>query len=558
MISVAPIVALLWENWRLTRVEAGQRLAFGILGGSGALLLSDNGVTIAFAILLLLNAFFYMSIAKLNGGKFMDGYKPGFPLYLLYTRPVPTAVLVGVTAAYDALTAAVSYLATAGLLMLVFGRPLPMLPVALLIITLHLAYICIQWSTRSRILQWVGSILIFLPAFVLFKDRLESPQQIAFSPVESALMILVCIVSFVLTVAGVARQRRGEGIASVPQQRSTGYPDWLSGLFRLACPTSSATKAQVWFELRSSGLPTLAIGLGVAMIIFLLFVIAIPVQIARPFAISAVMFSVPALLLLLGGNAFGIRRRQGRAYASPFEMTQPYGTAQLVGLKLLVRTICVLTALILAGVSVWLSSSFLGAWGSWIADGGGGKDAVPGLLKMRREFGEAFAGLTGYARAAIAVIACVAVAVTIAVLATFSAVRARYPRRLLFVGSALLGHGIVLVSLAFAGQQGIVPVFVVQTAFVATGWILLAAMVLAILYLFWRGFVDGTLTARYVSAAVAMAVAFGAASLVMLHASGLQFSGMSVAGVVGVVWPVLLPLLAGLVAPWSLGRLRQQ
>ena len=80
------------------------------------------------------------------------------------------------------------------------------------------------------------------------------------------------------------------------------------------------------------------------------------------------MFSLP-VLLLLGGNAFGIRRKQGRTYASAFEATQPYGTARMAGLKVLVRTACVLAALMVVGVSVWASSSLMGAWGEWMPDG---------------------------------------------------------------------------------------------------------------------------------------------------------------------------------------------
>ncbi len=116
MISSAPIAALLWENWRLTRIEAGQRLALGIVLGSAVLAKSGNGAIIAFWILFSLHAVFYLSIAKLNGGRFMDGYKPGFPLYLLYTRPVPTAAFVGVAMAYDAISSAAGYLVCAAIL----------------------------------------------------------------------------------------------------------------------------------------------------------------------------------------------------------------------------------------------------------------------------------------------------------------------------------------------------------------------------------------------------------------------------------------------------------
>jgi hypothetical protein len=196
------------------------------------------------------------------------------------------------------------------------------------------------------------------------------------------------LVAFVLTVAGVARQRRGEAVATVPRTAgSGGYPDWLVAMFRFPCPTSSATRAQVWFELKSSGLPVLMIGLAVATRIFLLFALSIPFAPVRHVAVVLTVFSVPLVLTTLGGNAFGIRTRQGRTYFSAFESTQPYGTAQLAGIKVLVRTVCMLIALIAIGVSVWTSSSLMSAWLQWVVEG---TDASVRLLQLRRTIGDAF------------------------------------------------------------------------------------------------------------------------------------------------------------------------
>ena len=254
-------------------------------------------------------------------------------------------------------------------------------------------YTCIQWSTRSRVVQWVGSIVIRLAVVLLLKHRVASPLQVEFSLVENAVLVLIGVVSFGLTVAGVARQRRGDAVAVVPQRKegSGGYPDWLITLFRFPCPTSSATRAQVWFELRSSGLPVLTIGLAVAMLIFLLFAISIPIAPARHRCHwRHDVCPCRSLLFALGGNAFGIRRKQGRTYASAFELTQPYGTAQMAGLKVLVRTACVLVALITIGVSVWASSSLMSAWGEWLADGkqGRGPGVAEVAAKVRRRLRE--------------------------------------------------------------------------------------------------------------------------------------------------------------------------
>ena len=161
-----------------------------------------------------------------------------------------------------------------------------------------------------------------------------------------------------------------------------------------------------------------------------------------------------------------------------------------------------------------------------------------------------------YSYVAQAVITSVGVALMVALFATFSALRARYPRRLLIAGSLLLFHGLVLVLLALAEQKGIASSSLVGTTFAVTGWTLVVAIVSATIYLFWSGFAERALTIRYASTALLGSAAFGAAWLTVLNTAGVQLAAMSVAGVVGILWPVLLPPLASVVAPWSLSRVR--
>jgi hypothetical protein len=546
---------MLWENWRLSRVEAAQRLGLGIVAGSAALVLFDHKVIVAFWILLVIHSVFWLSIAKLNGGRFLDGYKPGFPLYLLYTRPVSTAAIVGVAMAYDAISCVALYLASAALLSFAFGQPIPLFSVTVWMVSFHLVCTCIQWSTRNRVAQWVGSLALGWPFYFLLHDRMTVPLRVEFSLAENALMVLIGIAAFAVAVAGVARQRRGDAVATAPKPAGSGeYPDWLIAAFRFSCPTSSATRAQVWFELKSSGLPALAIGLSLAIMIFLLFAIGIPIVPVRPFAIFAVMISAPAVLFLLGGNAFGIRRRQGRTYVSAFDSTQPYGAAQQAGLKILVRTGCVLAALLIVGVSVWTSSSLVGAWAPWPMDGK--PDATVGLLKLRSDIQGAFAGLTGYMLAAQAVVTSIGVAVTVAWLAAVTALRARYPRRMLVAVSLLFLYCFALVLLAVAKERGIVSAFLLDTMVGATCWIAAAAMVFTTLYLLWSGFAERALTARYTCGALVISAAFGAAWVMALRVAGVQLGGMSTTDAVMMLSPVLLPLMSSVLSPWSLNRIR--
>lgn len=552
----SPIVAMLWENWRLSRVEAAQRLAIGIVAGSAVLALSHDsgGTTVALWILIAMHIFFYFSIAKLNGGRFMDGYKPGFPLYLLYTRPVPTVVFIGVAMAYDAISCAALFVVSAALLGFAFGQPLPVFSVVVFLVAYHLAYLAIQWSTRNRVVQWVGAIVISVPFYLLLAERVKSSPQVEFSLAENAVMVLVGVVSFGLTVAGVARQRRGDAIASVPRAAaSAGYPDWLVTMFRFPCPTSSATRAQVWFELRSSGLPLLAIGLAAAMLIPLMFAVGVVIMPARNAALGGAVLSVPVVLLFLGGNAFGIRRKQGRAYASSFEATQPYGTAQLAALKILVRSSCVLAALIAVGVSLWTSSSLVSAWGTWVD---GRQEPILGILTLRRHIADGFGELSSYAHAAQAVVAFIAIAIVVAGLAAREALRARYPRRLLVGGALLLLWCLAIVLLILARRNGIASASLVDAVIWATRWIATAAWVSTAIYLFWSGFAEGALTIRYVCGALVISAAFGAAWVTMSHAPGVQLARTLATNAVWILLLLLLPLMASALAPWSLSRVR--
>jgi hypothetical protein len=254
-------------------------------------------------------------------------------------------------------------------------------------------------------------------------------------------------------------------------------------------------------------------------------------------------------MLFLGGNAFGIRRRQGRAYMSAFEATHAHGTAQLAVLKLLVKSVCVLAALIAIGVSVWISLPLLGdavfiqMW------------SVP-LSSQLRGITGAVAERTGYEQLALVVVTAVGVVVWVAAIAVLGALWTHYSRRVNIATSSLLLSGLALALLAVAERNGIVSPFVFDALFAAARWIFLGAMVFTTVYVFWSGFAERVLTIRYAGGAVAISAAFGAAWLTVLHMAGVQLAGMSATNALSVVSPALLPLMASVLAPWSLSRIR--
>jgi len=269
------------------------------------------------------------------------------------------------------------------------------------------------------------------------------------------------------------------------------------------------------------------------------------------FPVMPVLFAVLSLfiVLVLAGNAFGIRRRQGRMYISGFAATRAYGTAQLAALKVLVTSVCVLAALVAIGISVWISlpllreAPFIHMW-----------NVRPNSL--RSVITDAVAALTGYEQLSLVVVAALGVVIWVAAFALLGALRTRYSRRANIAASSLLLSGLALALLALAARNGIVSPFVFDAIFAAARWIFLAAMVFTIVYVFWNGFAEHVLTIRYASGAIAISAAFGAAWLTVLHITGVQLAAMSALNAISVVSPALLPLMASGLAPWSYSRIR--
>ena len=201
---------------------------------------------------------------------------------------------------------------------------------------------------------------------------------------------------------------------------------------------------------------------------------------------------------------------------SAFEATHAHGTAQLALLKVLVKSVCVLAAIIAIGVSVWISVPLLG-------------DAVfiqlwdlP-LSSQLAGINGAVAALTGYEQLSLVVVAAVGVVIWVAAFAVFGALRTRYSRRVNIAASSLLLSGLALALLALAEHNGIGrrsrPARSSRRRWVVS------AIVLTTVYVFWIGFAERALTIRYACGAVVVSAAFGAAWLTVLHWSACSLPG---------------------------------
>jgi hypothetical protein len=470
------------------------------------------------------------------------------------------------------------YLVSALVLRVTSGYAFPLLPVAAWIAGVTLVFVAAAWSTRGKTLPVVVTMLAFMYAWTTVVERLTAvelpdgfdwpprlwPALFDFPRSDYAWLTLVAVAAFAVAIAGVARQRRGDAWVDVASAPRDGFWDRLVNLFAFSCPTSSPTRAQVWLDLKANGLPVLTIGVTLAIMILLVSAVANPIDaainadpdVSCPIGECFYARAAPPLLapfslfvmLCLGGNAFGIRRTQGRTHIA-FEATHAHGTAQLAALKVLVKSACVLAAVVVIGVSGWIAARLLGdavfiqMWGA-------------PLSSQLSALTDRIASLTPYQQLALAVVAAVGLVVWVAALAVFDAVLIRYCRRVTFAAAALLLGGLALALLAGAESRRILSSSVFDAIVAAALWIVFAVTVCTAVYLFWTGFAERVLTIGYTGGAVAMSAAFAAAWVTVLHMAGVELAGMSALDAVSILSPALLPLLVGVLAPWSLSRLR--
>jgi hypothetical protein len=565
---------MLWEQWRLTRGEIAWRLVLSVGAASAVLMLAtlssseiarNMAAVLALVLLVTPHALGWFSIAMLNRGQ------SGFPLFLLYTHPLRTAVIVGVPMAYLATMSAALYIVSALVLRMVFGHPFPLLTVAAFIAILNIAQLAANWSTRRFTLRMLANVAVSLVWTGLSINRLSVeeipgpdvappatwPAVFDFAAADYAWISAVGLALFGLTVRAVNRQRHGGSRAGIAGTPANGFPDRLVNLFRFKCPTMSATRAQLWFDLRSTGLPLLTVGIVLALVNGLLGAVSGPIDAvitadyreyvsctvqecywARPMSMLFAMVSVAAVLML-GSNAFGLRARQGLVYASAFEATQPYGTGRLAVLKLTVRLMCVLTALAAIVFSVWASGLFVGSGRIF----GGPFETIA----------FAFGALNGSEKLALAVAAFIGAGSTIALLASFGALRTRYSRRLNQAGVLLLVYLTGLVLLVIGGERW---TGTLEAMLRTTSWATASAIVGGTAYLSWRAFTERLLTPGQACSAALLTAAFAAAWVTLLGGLALAFTGRPVTYDVRLLAPALLPLTIGVLAPWSYSRVR--
>jgi hypothetical protein len=427
----------------------------------------------------------------------------------------------------------------------------------------------IYWSSRSVLIQqFVGGLIsggwllyaitrLDLPYGRDWNDSTTLwPTLFQLTLTDWVVCGLIMLAAFGMAVYSISRQRRGDARAAWTP--GSGWPTWIVNLFHISCPTSSATRAQIWFDLKSRGLPVLSLGLMLAIANPLLFAISNRVDAAHPdwsipFGPMAMMFSMMsfgAVLVIGGVNAFGIRWRAGGTY---FEATQPHSSARLAGLKVVVRSACLIVALIAVGGSMW---AYLSNFPLLTGDKLFWKMTGMAHIVFLKGAEGAFSSLAIQEKLSLVVVAFGAIFVWVALFAVILPLWFRYPRRGNIAAAVLLAGGLALSLLALSGSLGLVPKFLVDAGFATTRWLAAAATLLATIYLFWSAFAERLLTPGYALGGVVITAVFGVACVAVLQMAGLQIADISAANAASMLSLLLVPLLAIVLVPWSLSRFR--
>jgi hypothetical protein len=303
-------VATLWESWRLTRWRLIVVPGFATLCGW---LLSRNAAgLLAYVVLFAAAVAMALSLP-------LFGMRPGFPLAKAFARPIRTSVLVAVPLTYVFLAAAASYLLPAAFLRVATGAALPLLPAATVTGALAVLVAGSSWTTRDATARTGLGFAAFLVASLMirvldpfrevgkaFSGKMASPRLLVLSAQGYLAVVLFVVIMYLWILFTVARQRHGDDELSGPDpgtKHSTGdRADILESIrnscvqvFGWHCPVSSATAAEIWFELQYYGIPVLVIGALLAVCIPVLISWGAASKSAIPLVLAACTLAAPFL-----------------------------------------------------------------------------------------------------------------------------------------------------------------------------------------------------------------------------------------------------------------------
>ena len=480
------------------------------------------------------------------------GSRRAFPLSMAFSRPIRTSVLVAVPLAYVLVAAAACYLVPAIALRAFTGVDLPLIPPATLIGALAVLVAGCCWFTRIEAVRLGlafagfiagGALLRFLDPFGQaggFSLRL-SPELCTLSGVGYLTVALFVAGIYLWIVFGVSQQRHGEEELSSrrtnavePRENSADIFLWLRNtcveLFRWRCPVSSPTAAEIWFEMQCYGVTVLMVGALLSICIPILMWGANESRSAIPLVVAACTLIAPFVAGV--GASIWNRRNSARARLFAFEAARPVGTGKLIGLQVLVTSLCISGAWILMLVSAWASLPLLRD----IHDYG---SPVSLAVDVIRKY--------GLRSLSVVVVCFILLAAVLAFLAALRAFASSYGWR---VWLGALSVVLYMVGVMIAVTRELLDGAVLG----AHIWALAVMIPVGTLLVLGRVLARGILTTRQVAVVSLAWLLFAVLYFDMLRAGGVMEASPAVEALA--MASTLLPLMAAALAPWSLSSLR--
>lgn len=568
-----PVIALIWESWRLSRRwylwVLPMAFAFDYLimrqasGNAVRRVFGPDAVPEIVAVLIAPGAFiinFSLAIfATLLAVSL--GNKSGFPLSFEFRLPVKTSLLVAVPMLTLATLCASLYVLPMLAVRLVYGVPIPLVPAAALIATLVLILLACGWSVTSSgartFAMFVGIVVgsqlgalldpvdMSNPRFAPGEVPVFNQNIIALTPGEYAFLAGFGLLLFALTSASIGKQRYSEapvlqlpGVTAAQPRRSAAswraFPTRVAGLLSPPCPTRSPWQAELWLEARRQVLPILLLSVVITACVPLFYLLGMAPQ--GLLDDSDYVFPGAVFFIGIGITIFNRRQASG-GYMSAFEGTRGMSTLALATVQVLAvagATFCGI-ALVLAGVH------FVS-----------GLVEVPGKLGLRIRDLLAFAQeaslVTLFTTATAGLVNYVAWVMLLACIHTWSVVWGRW---------VPYGAGVLTIYAAaqmMRIQTGTATLDDIRQHLWVVAITIFAATVLA----FARTLYTGVLSLRVSAAALLAWVTFVACSVYSKVQQGLVFTQLAaeMQAFQGAV--LVAPLLCFVLLLWSYDRLRHR
>ena len=546
----SPAAALLWESWRITRLEILLRISFalaiGLLAFGASLLVVEKADTFATIALLFLVVLGAMSGKGLNE----------FPFSLGFVRPIPTWMLVVVPMLFISFSSAMVYLIPVMLLKSLTDIPYPDLSAAALIGLAALIFAASSWWSRRRVARVATQYLLFVGGFILYESlHLENvagndfpPSRWAnmfdFSLADYGLFAFIAIVALSFTLVGVENQRRG-GDSRLSHRDSSGR---VSAFFRILtlqsdtfvtakCPPGSPLQAQIWFEVKTVSWEVISIGFVTALAIPLCFALIAFFDLS-PGLVFLVVFASPVFPLLVGLSiVFPVQMTQSRLSMSSFDATFPMRTVGLVGLKVTNVLVSILVAVVGLYTSMWLSFDLVV-----------GVDENLTLVKsMLVDFYQARSGTR------LVVLGVFGISLLATLIACLLSVRMFALLYMWRVVSVFLGGFAYLIIFLLANANGLISFALVQIHI----WAVIVVLVSAMFAVYYRAWLDWTLSPLNFAYAGVLILAYLSVHVAFL--TGLD-ENLASSGAVHYLLLALaaVPVTAIALAPWSVDLLRHR